>query len=454
MRDVDRALWEFETAVGVHPHNDFVATLDDVWWKYVPAGDVLTSWTGAAAGVRVKDPATLQRTLAKLAMFARAQMPGADQGRIAIRETQAGDCVIYSLDIMGAPLAPAWCLCDDQLVVGLLPHTVRAVVQRGEQPSVADVEAVRAAWDAAEGPAALFYQDTPALARATYPMTQMATQMMSAPLRMMGVDFDATLLPEASTIARHLQPSVTALRYEQDGFHVVTRSSVPSVAHSAAVGPLAIGLLVPAVGTARTSALHAQSANNMKMLLLAMHNYHDAHGAFPDNVRDEEGNPLLSWRVRLLPYLEEQALYDQFRLDEPWDSEHNRPLANRMPVFFAASEETPPNATQYLGFEGEGCAFGSEEPLSFFRMTDGTSNTIMIVQAAPQAAVIWTRPGDLPFNPERPFAGVQGPDRATNFLAGFADGSVRRLPFELGEGVMRALVSIAGGEVVPQEAWQ
>ena len=88
---------------------------------------------------------------------------------------------------------------------------------------------------------------------------------------------------------------------------------------------------------ARAQSNQAQSMNNLKQIGLAMHNFHDAKKRFPaSGTKDENGRPLLSWRVHILPYLGEKALFDQFHLNEPWNSEHNRKLVSQMPAVFAA----------------------------------------------------------------------------------------------------------------------
>src|SRR6185295_2767398 len=83
--------------------------------------------------------------------------------------------------------------------------------------------------------------------------------------------------------------------------------------------------------------------NNLKIIGLAMHNYHDTNQRFPAAaIYDKQGKPLLSWRVAILPYLNQKQLYESFHLDEPWDSEHNRKLIPRMPAEYAAAGAMPP----------------------------------------------------------------------------------------------------------------
>src|SRR5262249_21734482 len=116
---------------------------------------------------------------------------------------------------------------------------------------------------------------------------------------------------------RLLAKALDGVKVEQEGTRVVVSRRLDQ--------DLANGLIT-AVAQVRVATRRMQSTNNLKQIALAMHSYHDTMGRFPPAiVRDKEGKPLYSWRVLLLPYLEQQNLYNQFKLDEPWDSEHNRP---------------------------------------------------------------------------------------------------------------------------------
>ncbi len=115
--------------------------------------------------------------------------------------------------------------------------------------------------------------------------------------------------------------------------------------------PALVALVEPPVEAARAAAQRSQSFNNLKQLALAMHNYYDAKKSFPPAASyNKNGKPLLSWRVHLLPYLEQEALYREFHLDEPWDSEHNRKLIEKMPQVFRSplSAVKDPGRTTYL----------------------------------------------------------------------------------------------------------
>ncbi len=126
--------------------------------------------------------------------------------------------------------------------------------------------------------------------------------------------------------------------------------------------------------------------NNLKQIGLAMHNYHATNGSFPPAYTvDKDGKPLLSWRVLILPFLEQEALYKEFHLDEPWDSPHNKPLIERMPTSYVCPSESDRRVdrgkTTYLTPRGKATIFPGPEGIKIQKITDGSSNTIFAVDA-------------------------------------------------------------------------
>lgn len=195
---------------------------------------------------------------------------------------------------------------------------------------------------------------------------------------------------------------------------------------------------------ARMDSPQTQSQNNMKQLGLAFHIYHDTHGKFPSNITDADGKPLLSWRVALLPYLDQNNLYKQFRLNEPWDSEHNKKLMIAMPRIFALEDANQKNSTTcYQSFEGKGTAFEPNSKLGFKDIVDGISNTIMFAEAA--QAVPWTKPADIDFVPNQPLPKLGG-HFGKDFQVVMLDGSVRILKQSVQESIVKAMITRAGGE--------
>jgi prepilin-type processing-associated H-X9-DG protein len=187
--------------------------------------------------------------------------------------------------------------------------------------------------------------------------------------------------------------------------------------------------------------------------MLAWHNFHSANNKFPGDICDAEGKPLLSWRVAILPYLDQQNLYNEFHLDEPWDSAHNKPLIDRMPGTYrspkAAAKET---TTFYQAFVGEGAIFDSPTKApGIAEITDGTSNTIAVAEAG--KSVTWSKPDDIPFDRAKDVPKLGGLGWAGGFNAGFADGSVRFLKFSVNMDVLKALITKQGGEVISADSY-
>jgi prepilin-type processing-associated H-X9-DG protein len=222
----------------------------------------------------------------------------------------------------------------------------------------------------------------------------------------------------------------------------------PQMASMATIG-IMIALLLPAVQAAREAARRAASTNNMKQIMLALHNYAAVHKAFPARANfDANGKPLLSWRVHILPFLDQEALYKQFHLDEPWDSEHNRKLIPMMPMVYQnPSSSMTPGMAHYLGVAGKGLAFDGTEGLTFGSIKDGTSNTIVLVEVNRDRTVEWTRPDDWNYDPQQPMVGV-GDAHPGGFNVGFADGAVRFLSNTLDLNVFKAMLTVAGGEKI------
>jgi len=209
--------------------------------------------------------------------------------------------------------------------------------------------------------------------------------------------------------------------------------------------------LSPAIDAARGAAARSHCSNNLKSLALSMHNYHDTYKHFPAAASyDEQGQPLLSWRVQMLPYLDQQALYERFHLDEPWDSEHNRSLIAEMPGVFACPDVdlTAEGRTTYVVPIGKGTVFERLQGTKISEIRDGTSNTIMLVETDKEHAVIWTKPEELPFDPAQPIRGF-GRQHGDVFNAACCDGSVRAISLEIDPDVVRRLMQYADGEAVP-----
>lgn len=256
-------------------------------------------------------------------------------------------------------------------------------------------------------------------------------------------------------IERMSNTSVDAYKYERHGDDLIlfelsaANSSPQAQLVMVAMSGVLVALLLPAIQAAREAARKNQSLYKLKQLLLAMHTYADSHKVLPPHASySADGKPLLSWRVHMLPYLEEQALYEQFHLDEPWDSPHNRTLIEKMPAIYQNPNVSATGKTNYLAFVGPACVLdGSPNGISFARISDGSSRTVVIAEADADQAVEWTKPDDIEFEPNRPLAGL-GNLRPGGFNVGYCDGRAQFLSKEIDPGVFKALVTRNGRETV------
>jgi hypothetical protein len=196
-------------------------------------------------------------------------------------------------------------------------------------------------------------------------------------------------------------------------------------------------------------------AQKLKNLGLALHKFHEANGHFPAAaITDKSGTPLLSWRVAILPQLGYQSLYDEFHLDEPWDSSHNLPLAARMPEVFRCPS-LPDDRASLTGYQvvvgpkpelgSIGTMFEWARGVEIREVTDGPSNTVLIAETS--QAIPWTQPADPQFDrdglPPRFGSGHSG-----GFHVIFADGSPRFLKSSIESQTLKMLLTRDGGEVI------
>jgi hypothetical protein len=248
------------------------------------------------------------------------------------------------------------------------------------------------------------------------------------------------VLPKMDELVTALTPQVTG-----DRLTLTIDESAPVVAQASAT----------LLARARSAAGRAQSSNNLKQIALAWHNYHDVHKAFPADIKSKDGKPLLSWRVAILPFVAQDNLYKQFKLDEPWDSEHNKALIARMPAtYHSPAQKAGDGKTTYLAPRGQTGPDGAVKigvlgaPIK--EVTDGTSNTIMVVEANDEAAAVWTKPGDLDVDSKEPLKGLIG-HYDEGFVAALADGSVRFISKKVNAATLLGAFTRNGGEVLGRD---
>jgi len=242
---------------------------------------------------------------------------------------------------------------------------------------------------------------------------------------------------------------------KRSGADLTASVTLPKELVAGASGVAAVGtaLLLPAVAKVRMSAARMSAQNNLKQIALAMHNYESAYGHIPHDILDKDGKPILSWRVAILPFIEQDNLYKQFKLDEPWDSENNKKWSEvAIKIFMSpqADPPTPPGMTHYKVFSGPSAAFDKGKKIKITDFLDGTSNTILVVEAG--EPIPWAKPADIPFDPKKALPKLALPGVEDLVNVAFADGSVRVLKMSgIDEKKLKALITRDGGEVIADD---
>jgi hypothetical protein len=434
---VDRAHQFFQESFGFHLKDEVLSSLGEVWTLSVSPAD---GWLGATATVEVNDSKTIRAVLRRGAAMLSESREG-PRG-LRVESSKIGEHEIQTLSIPGMPIQPAWTVTESQIVFALTPQAVKGAVSvEKKQSGIFSQPEFKQAFQGPGRVIGISYQNTPKIFEGTYSYLAMVVPLINQGMSRgrRGEErppiFDPAMLPTARSIHRHLRPSTGVTRRTPEGLEMESHQTLPTPTVGAAA-PVVVALGLPAVQAAREAARRSQSLNNLKQIMLALHNYHDTHrGLPPAHTFDANKKPGLSWRVLILPYIEQDALYKQFHLDEPWDSEHNKKLIAQMPeVFKSPNSAAGEGKTNYLGIGGKKGAFPppalpmDDRPLvvglSFKDFTDGLSNTVVVVETNDKIAEIWTKPGDYEFNEKEPLQGLTGL-RPGGFLVGMGDGSVR-----------------------------
>lgn len=305
---------------------------------------------------------------------------------------------------------------------------------------VGDKLTLRAAGICGSADGAKKVQDTAEAARTL-------TRNLAKPLRKQLAEAPPAERPILDSLLELGEKMLDDLKFEREG-------KVVEAVTETDVDPLKLSLVTMMVVRARDAAQRMSSMNNLKQLGLAMHNYLATYDHFPAAaILGPDGKTVHSWRVAILPYIEQDALYRQYKLDEPWDSENNKKILAMMPAVFrhplAPKDST---SADYYVLTGERTVFSNKPAVKgtpITGITDGTSNTFMIVEA--KRDIPWTKPEDIPYAADKPLPKLGGWTEG-GFHAAMCDGSVHLIGGGIEERLFRAWVSRDGGEPISFDA--
>ncbi|MCA9087125.1 MAG: DUF1559 domain-containing protein, partial [Planctomycetaceae bacterium] len=484
---IDPALAEVERELGINLEEDLFDVLGNIHCLYTDSMHG-SFGLGSAIAISVKDEAALRQTLGT----ALGRIEGEARGEVVIGDVQKGTRDFLTINIPKFPVfVPTISVNEGWLVIGLNTQAVEAFYLRKDgrlpkwEPNAAYQAALAEVPQKFSAISAMDPSDTYRMLLGVAPTLVGLAELGIRESREFAPGFqmpiDAADFPPAELVTMPLFPNVTVTEVTDDGVRTVSRTSLPgfplaggnvSGASGVATTAVLVALLLPAVQQARQAARRAQSKNNLKQMGLAMHNYHDTFNHFPQGAvpnAELDSEEQLSWMVSILPYMDQAALYNEINQKQGWNDDDNLPVSDTVIPSYVNPGSPMVSSDDYAesGYVGIG-GVGAKAPyqlkidkksgvFSFVRptrirdITDGTSNTAMVAEAS-RSASPWTAASESirPLT-QQPYIngpdGIGGPyNGGCNML--FGDGSVRFLSEDVDPGVMEALSTIAGGEVV------
>ena len=456
--DIRQVIENFEPAMAIH--NGF--------------GDGILS--GAMLKAKLKDPTAFENTLKEIMQLAQASPLEFELGMESF--SQNGK-TINSMRFGGlpVPVEPSWFVSGKDLTVALFPSVLSSATNSNLVEPLIDSDAFQAYLplmndqDYDSEVVGFSYSDTKRSYEVLYGyvcvLSAMGKNTISGSLsRRMGAPlndqqmarlaelFGDLQIPSCRSIVKHLTPQVGVVVKEKDAIVFESHSSLMSSNLTLVVPGIAVGMLLPAVQSVRAAARRTQSANNLRQMALAALNYESAFRHYPSGDGPvKKGGPAVSWRVKILPYIEQNNLYELYNFDEPWDSESNRKLLEKMPeVFKNPASSVADGFTIYRGVGGKGGimgvnAAGESVGTSLGSVIDGTSNTILFLETSDDMAVPWTKP-DGGVDPDN----IKPWQIVGNHVGGFnacrADGSTVFIAETVDDEVFKNLLKMNDGNVI------
>lgn len=489
-QQVDKGLQQARQAIGLNIRDDLLDPLGNVICFYNDSTQG-PLFLGLTVAISVDDPDRLRTSLDQLLNRAARQVP---PKQFNVRSISKHGERVVTLEIAEGVANPSFVVTDNWFVLSIVPQNLETFILR-EQGELAtwkpEGELATALENVPEEFTALSVSDP----RETYrflagvaPIALPIVRKIAASAGPQGENATAMLetavsdLPPAELVAAPLFPNVSFSYVEGNTVIKHSRNSLPGFlgGDNGSVGvattAVAVALLLPAVQAAREAARRTQSSNNLKMIGLALHNYHDAYNHFPAGTVEtsaEKPEDRLSWIASLLPFIEQAALYSQLDQKQPWNKGPNEDLAELVvptlihpSIGMKKSDPDAPAQTHYVGIAGVGKdgptlpaghpkagIFAYNRTARMRDITDGTSNTMKVSEATADSAKPWAQGGPATIRAltKKPYIngpdGIGGPSRGGCQIL-LADGSVRFVSENIVPEIFEAIATMSGGEPV------
>ncbi len=454
---VEAALGEFQKVTGMTLKDEFLHAIGDYVYFYYKL-DVGKPASGWVASVHIEDEMSFPAIFVDLnKAIERAIKESGSAIKFEKTEINGNDFFTFSQNQW---TQVTWGLVDDQWYVALNPGDIsRHLNGKEEENRLSSHETVKEFFEFGDksgfgGPIAVLDLNLPSVLKGLWPFTNMIQKDQK-----ISRDFDFTFgdIPKLDVLIKNVQPNLTAVYRTKTGVQTIQRQTYPGSSPGVTlVAASVIGM--PYAAAQFQNAKKTAVQNNLRQLAISMLNFENAHRSFPAAYSsDQEGNRLLSWRVHVLPFLNQGKLYKEFHLNEPWDSEHNKSLIEKMPdVFKHASMKLPVGTTVFLGNTGDdGILSEPREPggeiaagsTGFGKIIDGSSNTVLMIEVNASSAVPWTKPEDLPADAGEIVKKTKGIRVGNSFVVAMCDGSLRTLDSDSAD-LLKSMLTKSGGEVV------
>ena len=435
--ELQEAISGFEEETGLDFEKDVLNSFEGTFFSFANV-DLMNPTGGTIISGKIKDPSTFQKHLESINDAVEDEIVYQGSGSYTTFESSGVEISVFEADFLNL----CWCLVDDQLLMALDRSAIRTHLRKRKRKSerLVQQESIKQYFDgkiaSGKQPIATTVVDLSSAIQVVLPSLGLVFGN-----RTLDPDFPFSMrdLPPSNVLVNGVTPNTSAVYRNDYGFKMIEQHVLPGNS-SVALSGIGIGMLLPAVQAVRHAARRTTSANNIRQLLLSNLDYESNHGSFPcAYTKDESGKKLLSWRVHLLPYMDAGDLYSQFHLDEPWDSPHNKTLIEKMPqIFVNPALPLEKGMTTYLAVTGQdGILLPPKEAsvngemkngVTFAEVTDGSSNTLLVVDANWDHAVVWTKPDDFdPTEHQDIRAALSGTWNEELILAGRADGSITYL---------------------------